>query len=88
MEANSDKKDLHMECFRLRVVLERKISSMDFFFLSRLSVYLLTINQQDSMAAKWVECAASFFPLSPRRVPEMEKIRHETSVEQNLEKCV
>lgn len=41
------------------------------------SVYLLMINQQGCMAAKWVfQCAASFFPLSPRRVPEMEKIRH------------
>lgn len=32
MEANSYKKDLHMECSRLRVVLKRKVSSMWFFF--------------------------------------------------------
>lgn len=63
--------------FCLRVVSKRKISSMDLKKKRRLSVYLLMINQQGCMAAKWVfECAASFFPLSPRIVTEMEKIRH------------
>lgn len=42
----------------------------------KVSVYLLMINQQGCIAAKWVfEYAASFFPLSPRTVTEMEKIR-------------
>lgn len=84
MEANSSKEDLqkHLVQF-LSEGCFKKISSMDFFFFfkhgfffkkSRVSVYLLMMNQQSCMAAKWVfQCTASFFLLSPRRVSEMEK---------------
>ena len=59
--------------FCLRVVLKRS-QAWIFFKKSRVSVYLLMMNQQSCMAAKWVfQCTASFFLLSPRRVSEMEK---------------
>lgn len=68
----------YMVQFSSESCFKKKDLKHGFFFLrSRVSVYLLMINQQGCMASKWVfECAASFFPLSLRSVPEMEKIRH------------
>lgn len=79
MEANSSKED-RQKCFRQFLsesYFKKKDFKHEFFFKRRVSIYLLMINQQGCKAAKWVfECAASFFPLSARSVPEMEKIRH------------
>lgn len=84
MEVNSYKEDLHIEQFLSESCFEKKYLTHGFF---KWNFYLPINNKStDCMAAKWVlECAASVFPLSPRRIPKMEKIGHKSSVKHNLE---